>query len=88
MPARVADLSGSGLLLITPKAIPVDAAVRIEGNDMLLLGVVCRCEAAAQESRVAVQVRHSLKGLMALEKLNRALLGCDARAPQPAPSKK
>lgn len=75
LPARIVEMSGSGLLLISSRPLPVSAPVRIEGGDMLLLGEVCRCESEPGAARVAVQVRHSLRGLRELDRLNRALLG-------------
>ncbi|HLH38031.1 MAG TPA: PilZ domain-containing protein [Bryobacteraceae bacterium] len=84
--ARVADISGSGLLLVTSRPIPVDSPVRIEAQDILLLGEVCRCQDDGGQWRVAVQVRHSLSGLKKLERLNRALMGSNSEVRERAPS--
>jgi len=81
--SRILDFSGRALLLSAPFPAPCGSPVRIEGGDMLLLGEVCRVEPAEQGWRIAVEIRHSLRGLSELERLNRSLLGEDAgrRAP-------
>ena len=87
---RILDMSGSGLLLGLPAAVPCGSPVKIEGSDMLLLGEVCRTESnpgpGAKEYRVGVTVRHSLSRLAQLESLNRALLGHDRDPVFPAPT--
>jgi hypothetical protein len=84
MAATIVNASGNGVLLRAAQPVPPGAAVRIEGSDMLLLGEVCRCEPGDGEARVAVQIHHSLMGLMNLEKLNRNLMGeAGDRQPQP-----
>ncbi len=85
MTARVADVSGSGLLLATPRPIQPDSPLRIEVEDVLLLGEVCRCQNDGAQWRVAVRVHHSLSGLKELERLNRALLDTDKEARQRTP---
>ena len=76
---RVLDVSGSGMLLSLPSPLPCGSPVRVEGNDMLLLGEVCRCEGGPEQSRVALQIRHCLTSLSQLDALNRAILGGEAR---------
>lgn len=72
---QLLNISGSGMLLRLPQAVPANSPVKIEGNDALFLGEVCRCDSDADRYLVAVQVRHSLGGLAQLERLNAQLLG-------------
>jgi hypothetical protein len=41
---NVIDMSGSGLRITSAQPIPCGAEVKIEGQGMVLLGEVCRCE--------------------------------------------
>lgn len=70
----ILDMSGSGMLMKAPRFFPIDALVRIEGGNMLLLGEVVRCEAHENGFYVGILIRHSLQNLKALENLNRVLL--------------
>jgi hypothetical protein len=74
----VLDMSGSGLRVKLPLPIPCGAPVKLETNDMLMLGEVVRCEALGQFYSVGLALSHSLAALSELERLNRALLGHDA----------
>lgn len=77
---RVLDVSGSGLLLSVPLPIPVGSPVKVEGNDMLLLGEACRLQESRGGYYVALEIVHSLGSLTDLERLNRALIG-EEKAP-------
>ncbi|HTS75448.1 MAG TPA: PilZ domain-containing protein [Bryobacteraceae bacterium] len=83
---RILDVSGRGMLVSVPFPIACGSPVRIESEDTLLLGEVCRAEANGSEWRIAVKVRHSLSGMAELVRLNRVLLGeaAESREPQPA----
>jgi hypothetical protein len=74
----VLDMSGSGLRLRLPMPIPCGAPVKLETDDMLMLGEVVRCEPQGQSYSVGLSLSHSLAALSDLERLNRALLGPDA----------
>lgn len=74
----VLDMSGSGLRLKLPLPIPCGAPVKLETDDMLMLGEVVRCEPLDQSYAVGLSLSHSLAALSELERLNRALLGHDA----------
>jgi hypothetical protein len=74
----VLDMSGSGLRLKLPIPIPCGAPVKLESDDMLMLGEVVRCEPQGQSYSVGLSLSHSLAALSELERLNRALLGHDA----------
>ena len=41
---HVIDMSGSGLRVSLPLPIPCGAQVRVEGQEMLIFGEVCRCD--------------------------------------------
>lgn len=75
--ARVKDMSGSGLRLSSPLPIPCGAPVKVEGNDLLLLGEVCRAEPIGDQFIIGLKVSHSLASLADLERLNRALIGAN-----------
>jgi hypothetical protein len=83
---RILDISGRGILVRVPFPIACGSTVRIESEDTLLLGEVCRAEANGSEWRIAVRVRHSLSGMAELARLNRGLLGeaAESRAPESA----
>jgi hypothetical protein len=71
-------MSGSGLRIKLALPIPCGAPVKLETEDMLMLGEVVRCEALGQSYSVGLSLSHSLVALSELERLNRALLGHDA----------
>jgi hypothetical protein len=87
MPGRVANMAGRGLLLRVPSPIVCGAAVKVEGDDMLLLGEVCRsrpaeaCRAGAAGHldeagyEVALKISQGLASLSSLERFHRVLLG-------------
>lgn len=56
IPARVQDMSGHGLCLGISSSVPNGAAVKVEGDGMLLLGEVCRCEPVGSEYRLGLQI--------------------------------
>jgi hypothetical protein len=74
----VLDMSGSGLRLELSLPLPCGAPVKLETNDVLMLGEVVRCEPLGQSYSVGLSLSHSLAALSELERLNRALLGHDA----------
>ena len=78
MEAQVLDASGSGLRLRVPEVIPCGAPVKVDAQDMLMLGEVTRCEPEQGAYIVGLHLSHSLAALAELQKLNRALLGEDA----------
>jgi hypothetical protein len=64
---RCLDISGSGMCLSMPVHVPLNAALRIESGDWLLLGEVCRSMMDRGCFKIAVQLRHSLIGISELE---------------------
>lgn len=61
------------LKLVTP--IPCGTPVQVEAISILMLGAVLRCEPADEGFRIALELRHSLRDLQALEMFNKALVG-------------
>jgi hypothetical protein len=72
--ASVVEISGRGLKLHSPVPIPVDAPVKVEAPELLVLGEVCFCQAAGESYEIGMNVVHSLTNLSELERLGRALL--------------
>lgn len=75
MQAQVLDASGAGLRLRVPSMIPSGSPVKVDAEDMLLLGEVTRCEPEQGAYIVGLHLSHSLEALAELQKLNQALLG-------------
>ena len=73
--AYILDIAGSGLHLRMPESVSCGTPVKIEGNNTLMLGDVCRCEPAEGAFMVGVQLSGTLSPLTELEQLNRALVG-------------
>lgn len=78
---RVLDMSGCGLLLSVPRPIPLGTPVKVEGNDILLLGEASRSQQSSDGYHVALELLHSLGALADLDRLNRALIGEEVRVP-------
>ena len=58
-----------------PESVPCGTSVKIEGNNTIMLGDVCRCEPAEGAFMVGVQLSGTLSSVTELEQLNRALIG-------------
>lgn len=76
-PAVVVDMSGSGVRLKLPHPIPCGAAIKIETDDLLMLGEVIRCEPDGQTCTAGVLISQVLTQLSQLERMNRSLLNYD-----------
>ncbi len=81
------DLSGSGLSLRLPLPAPCGAAVKIDAQDMLMLGEITRCTPVEGAYVVGIQLSHSLAALAELDRLNRALLREDYGSGQRQPNR-
>jgi hypothetical protein len=68
--ACVVDISGSGLKVRAPVSVSCGAPVKIDGNNTLILGEVCRCVSEEGAYTVAIQVSHALSSLVELALLN------------------
>ncbi len=75
MAGRVLDMSGGGLRLFVPMPIPCGSPVKVEGDNMLVLGEACRSAPARGAYDVGLAVSHSLGSLAELALSNRTLLG-------------
>lgn len=56
----VADLSGRGLGLKASSPIALHSPVKVESDDLLLLGEVCRCQAVGDDFSLGLQVQEWL----------------------------
>jgi c-di-GMP-binding flagellar brake protein YcgR len=71
--AVAVEMSGSGMRILSPTAVPYQAAVKVEAGDVLLLGEVIRVQASDGGHMLAVKLRHSLDSLSDLHRLHQAL---------------
>ncbi|HEX5432340.1 MAG TPA: PilZ domain-containing protein [Bryobacteraceae bacterium] len=69
------DVSGRGMRVRMQTPIAPGAPVKVHVRDTLALGEVIRSERDGESFLVALHLRHSLRHLDALEKLNRSLMG-------------
>ena len=72
--ANATQFSGNGLRLVLKQSVPVGAAVKVQGDDWLVLGEVCYCRKERLNFVVGLQLEHSLTGLRQLEELNRKFM--------------
>jgi len=75
MPASVLDISGNGMRLRVPTAIPCGAGIKIDSKNALVLAEVGRCVREGDSHTIAVTLLYSLSVFKDLEVLNRALFG-------------
>ena len=67
------------LEVIASAGMPHGTAIQIETGDMLLLGEVVNAAILPEGFRARVKVRHAVKSMTDLERLNRAILGYGRR---------
>lgn len=79
-PAQAVEFSGHGLQLVTPQSVPVSAAVKVEGDDWMILGEVCYCRPEGIHFVVGLKVDQALEGLRELSELNEHLLQAERAA--------
>jgi PilZ domain len=60
IPGTVVNLSGRGLGLNASSPIALQSPVKVESDDLLLLGEVCRCQAVGEEFSLGLQVQEWL----------------------------
>jgi hypothetical protein len=72
--AHATQSSGSGLRLVLKQPVPVGIAVKVQGDDWLVLGEVCYCRQERLNFVAGLQLEHSLIGLRELEELNRKFM--------------
>jgi hypothetical protein len=73
--ACVLDVSTSEVQVRSPTRLTCATHVKIENNDAVMLGTVCRCEAHDGAYRIGIQLSDPLSSLLDLELLNRAFIG-------------
>ena len=61
VPCVTCDLSGSGLLMVSPRPFPCGSLVKLEGDARLLLGEVIRSEFMGGGYEIAVKVQEVLE---------------------------
>jgi hypothetical protein len=71
----VRNLSGRGMRLSVPQAIPPGTAVRVDADNIMFLGEISYCVPENPGYSVGLMVEHILTGLDELERLNRVLFG-------------
>lgn len=73
-PAQATEFSGSGLQLVLHRPIPVNAAVKVEGDDWMMLGEVCYCRQEGIHFVAGLKIDQTLENLSELARLNESLL--------------
>jgi hypothetical protein len=71
----IVENSENSLTMKLVTAIACGTPVEVETTNIRMLGEVLRCEPANEGFRIALEFRHSLKDLQALEMFNKALVG-------------
>jgi hypothetical protein len=74
-PARLLNQSGQGLSLSTDQPIPLNAPVRIDLEDSILLGEVCYCSMEDGRYITGIKLQHLLHGLTDLNRLVAGIMG-------------
>jgi hypothetical protein len=84
-PAQVTEFSGHGLQVVLHRPIPVNSAIKVEGEDWLMLGEVCYCRQEGIHFVAGLKIDQTLENLDELSKLNENLLSTQPKAER-APS--
>ena len=89
----LANVSGHGFGLVLERPLPINAAVRVDLHDAMLLGEVCYCEPVAgrQGYGIGIRAEHVLTESNELAALMRSLMeepGQTADTPQPEPDRR
>jgi PilZ domain len=71
----VRNLSGRGMRLTVPQAIPPGTAVRVDADNVMFLGEICYCVPEGSGYSVGLMLEHILTKLDELERLNQSLFG-------------
>lgn len=88
--ASLSNVSGRGLRVVLDAPVPLDAAVRVDLDDSIILGEVCYCEPWGTQWALGLEMEQSLSDLRGLCRLVERLLQEERRAqpestPQPMP---
>jgi hypothetical protein len=79
-PAQATEFSGHGLQLVIHRPIPVNAAVKVEGDDWMMLGEVCYCRPEGIHFVAGLRIDQTLDNLRELAELNKNLMGTEPDA--------
>jgi hypothetical protein len=89
-PAQAIEFSGHGLQVVLHREIPVNAAVRVEGDDWIMLGEVCYCRQEGIHFVAGLRIDQTLDNLKELAQLNQNLMSTEepAERTQSSPAEK
>lgn len=73
-PAQAVEFSGHGLQVVVHRPIPVNAAVKVEGDNWMMLGEVCYCRPEGIHFVAGLKIDQTLENLRELAELNENLL--------------
>jgi hypothetical protein len=85
-PAQAIEFSGHGLQLVIHRPIPVNAAVKVEGDDWMMLGEVCYCRQEGIHFVAGLKIEQTLENLQELAELNKNLLSTERPPARSEPS--
>ncbi|MCC6585477.1 MAG: PilZ domain-containing protein [Bryobacterales bacterium] len=85
MEGYLSNISGRGLRMTMSEAIPVNAAVRVDIDNSMLLGEVCYCEPFGGQWAVGLEMEQSLSDLSGLCRLVERLMMEEKRNDKAAP---
>jgi len=69
LPARIADISTTGVALRLGAALAYSATVRVDAGDSMLLGEVMYCRPESGSFLVGLRIAHTVYGLSGLGRL-------------------
>ena len=84
--ACLLDISSSGMHVRSPTQLACDTQVKIQREDVQMLGTVCRCDAQEGGYTIGIQISDPMSSLIELELLNRALIGSEPVVQVESPS--
>jgi hypothetical protein len=84
-PAQAVEFSGHGLQLILHRPVPVNAAVKVEGDDWMMLGEVCYCRQEGIHFVAGLKIEQTLEDLKELAELNKNLLSTERNTERKEP---
>jgi hypothetical protein len=74
-PAQIANISGAGMRLLVDRPVPVGMTLKVEWDEILLLGEVCYCQSMEGGYAIGVELEHALLHTGEMARLARRLLG-------------
>ena len=91
--ARIVNISGTGMRLLVDRMLAPGQTIKVEWDEILLLGEVCYCQPDAEGYAVGVELEHALMHTRELVRLAQQLLDVEADSsrdslPQAAPVRK